>query len=145
MLCFEYFISRISILDCVTSPGYNLHFTERVRGALPLRRHYLISPPCGPLGEMGSGMLGKRQQKSGFSLRNVTQAWALVQKWTPESIVGLPSLGNYWGGSPFISLHPLFLSHTVGASYLPVGVLFFVFLSLAISLIPQHIPNPFRI
>lgn len=34
MLCFEYFKSGISILDCVTSPGYNLHFTERVSGAL---------------------------------------------------------------------------------------------------------------
>lgn len=34
MLCFEYFNSRISILDCVTSPGYNLHFARRVSEAL---------------------------------------------------------------------------------------------------------------
>lgn len=69
----------------------------------PLWRHYLISPPCGPLGEIGSGTLGKRKQKSGFSLRHATQAWALVQKWTctPEWVhCGAPEPGKLSGRQP---------------------------------------------
>lgn len=74
MLCLEYLNFRISILDCVTSPGYNLHFTERVSRALTHTFGDITSSilPCGPLGEMRSGVLGKRQQKSAFSFRNVT-------------------------------------------------------------------------
>lgn len=106
----------------------------------PLWRHYLISPPCGPLGEMWPGMLGKRKQKSGFSLRNATQRhgsqfrkehglsyvwcdWFLGKRVKFEVHCGAPAPGE--GGSSFISGHPLFLIHTVGPRYRLVGVLSF--------------------
>ena len=41
MLCLEYWNSRICILEGVTSPGYNLSFTERVSRAL--------THPCGDI------------------------------------------------------------------------------------------------
>lgn len=73
MLCFEYFNSRISILDCVTSPGYNLHFTERVSRALTPLETLPHQSSLSPWGEMGSSVIGKRKQTSSFSLHNVTQ------------------------------------------------------------------------
>lgn len=86
MLCFEYFNSRISILDCVTSPGYNLHFARRVRGALtPLET---LPHQSSPWSCRRDGVKRVREEEAEIRLSSSdcdSETWAPVQKgtWAP--------------------------------------------------------------
>lgn len=143
----------------MTSPGYNLHFTERVSGALtPLETLPHRSFPWS-FGRDVASPVRKEKAEIRLSLRNEIQRhepqfrkehglsyvwcdWFLGKRVKFEVHCGAPAPGVSSGRLCLYFRAPP-VSDPHNAAKVPSGGGSVLFLSHAISLIPERIPNPF--
>lgn len=87
------------MLDCVTSPGYHLHFTERVHRALTPLETLPHRSSLWSFGRHGVRRFGAEKAESRlFKKKLNSEKWAPIQKgtWAPESIVRCQQEGNHF-------------------------------------------------